>query len=158
MAGWDDFERDASEVATAVRAAFARHVHHMLATVRADGAPRISGTEVIWARGELWLGSMCESPKARDLRRDPRYALHSGSDDPPNWEGDAKVAGTADEVTDPEVFAAVQGTLDPQPPARFHLFRLHIDEAIVLRLNDAKDAMIATRWTRDHGVTVRQMV
>lgn len=158
MAGWTRFEEEAPEVAGATRTAFTRHVHHMLATVRRDGAPRVSGTEVIWARGELWLGSMWESPKARDLCRDPRYALHSGSDDPPHWEGDAKVAGTADEVTDSDLFAAVQATLDPQPPARFHLFRLHIDEAIVLRLNDAKDAMIATRWTRGGGVTVKQMV
>ena len=158
MAGWTRFEQQAPEVAEAARVAFTRRVHHMLATVRRDGAPRVSGTEVIWARGDLWLGSMWESPKARDLRRDPRYALHSGSDDPPNWEGDAKVAGTAEEVTDPDVFAAVQGTLDPQPPARFHLFRLHIDEAITLRLNEAKDMMVATRWTPDGGVTVREMV
>lgn len=158
MAGWARFEDEAPAVAEAARAAFTRHVHHMLATIRPDGAPRISGTELIWARGDLWLGSMWQSPKARDLHRDPRYALHSGSDDPPYWEGDAKVAGTADEVTDPDVFAAVQGTFDPQPPARFHLFRLRIDEAIALRLSETKDAMIATRWTPDGGVTVRQMV
>ena len=158
MPGWADFERAAPAVAEEARAAFARHVHHMLATIRPDGAPRISGTEVIRAQGELWLGSMWESPKARDLRRDPRYALHSGSDDPPGWTGDAKVAGTAHEVTDPEVFAAVQATLDPQPPARFHLFRLDIAEAIVLRLNEAGDMMVATRWTRERGVTVREMV
>lgn len=158
MAGWDEFEREAPEVAAVVREAFTRRVHHMLATVRPDGAPRISGTEVIWARDGLWLGSMWRSPKALDLLRDPRYALHSGSDDPPGWAGDAKIAGRATEVTDPAVVQDVAGTLAQEPPGPFHLFHLDIDEAITLRLNDAGDAMIATRWREGRGVTVKEMV
>ena len=41
---------------------------------------------------------MKEALKARDLQRDPRYALHSGSEDPDGWTGDAKIAGVAEEV------------------------------------------------------------
>lgn len=158
MAGWTRFEEEAPEVAAATRAAFTRRVHHMLATVRRDGAPRVSGTEVIFALGDMWLGSMWRSPKARDLIRDGRYALHSGSDDPPAWAGDAKVAGRAGAVTDTDDIAAVTATLAQQPPGRFHLFRLDIDEAVVLRLTEEKDAMLATRWIEGRGVTERQMV
>ena len=47
-----------------------------------DGAPRISGIEAQFLGGELWFGSMAGARKALDLRRDPRFALHSGSADP----------------------------------------------------------------------------
>ena len=33
------------------------------------------------------------SRKGADLARDPRFALHSGSIDPPGWQGDAKLSG-----------------------------------------------------------------
>lgn len=154
---FEDFAQDAPEVAVDVRAAFTHRVHHMLGTVRADGSPRVSGTEVMWALDELWLGSMWRSPKALDLRRDPRYALHGGSDDPPAWAGDAKIAGVAEEVTDPELFERVAGTLKQRPDERFHIFRLDVTEAVVLRMNGAKDALVVTRWTSDGGVTVRQV-
>lgn len=157
MPGWAGFAQEAPEVAAAVREVFGRHVHHMLATVRPDGGPRISGTEIIWHGDDLMLGSMWGSPKARDLRREPRYALHSGSDDPPDWNGDAKVAGIAEEVTDDAVIAAVAGGLPEGVPHRFHLFRLDITEAIVLGLNEARDRMRVTRWTPGRGVTVREM-
>jgi hypothetical protein len=97
------------------------HVHKTLATLRRDGSPRISGTEVIFAEGELWLGSMWQAMKARDLQRDPRFALHSGSDDPPAWSGDAKMAGRAEEIEDPDRKAAIIGA--NAPPGPVHLFR-----------------------------------
>ena len=102
MASWSEFEAAAPELAAGVRRRLDAHTHKTLATVRGDGSPRISGTETRFVDGELWIGSMWDARKARDLRRDPRFALHSGSDDPPEWEGDAKLAGIAEEITDPE--------------------------------------------------------
>jgi len=161
MARWEDFAREAPEMAGEVGRRFRARTHHMLATVRPDGAPRISGTEVLFAFGELWLGSMWRSPKARDLIRDGRYALHSGSDDPPAWTGDAKVAGRAVEVTDPERIAAVMATrpggeVEPAP-ARFHMFRLEVAEAIALSLPDPPEHLVAARWRAGRGVDVRHL-
>ena len=68
-----------------------------------------------FALGDVWIGSMWMAVKARDLRRDPRYAIHSGSDDPPGWKGDAKIAGRVEEVDDAEVKAAVDGFLGEVP-------------------------------------------
>ncbi|HXV92950.1 MAG TPA: pyridoxamine 5'-phosphate oxidase family protein, partial [Pseudonocardia sp.] len=70
------------------------------ATLRADGSPRISGIEAEIVDDELTFGSMPGSRKGADLLRDPRFALHSASVDPPEgdpagWTGDAKVAGRA---------------------------------------------------------------
>ncbi len=124
MASWSEFEAAAPALAARVRARLDAHTHKTLATVRGDGAPRISGTESEFADGELWIGSMWQARKARDLRRDPRFALHSGSDDPPDWAGDAKLAGIAEEITDPERVREIAG--DKAPAGPMHLFRLDL--------------------------------
>ena len=150
MPSWNDFEQEAPELAARVRERFDGHVHKTLATLRRDGSPRISGTETRFHDGELWTGSMWKAVKALDLRRDPRFALHSGSDDPPEWPGDAKVAGVVEEITDPGRIAAVVG--DSAPPGPLHLFRLDLREASAVRLNDARDKLIIEVWTPGAGV------
>lgn len=135
MASWSDFESAAPELAREVRERLDAHVHKTLATVRFDGGPRISGIETTLANGELWIGSMWQARKAQDLRRDPRFALHTGSDDPPGWTGDAKLAGVAEEVTDPGKVAAINGADGPPGPS--HLFRLDLREVSALRLAGA---------------------
>jgi hypothetical protein len=114
MASWAEFEREVPDLAALARSLFDAFAHKTLATLRRDGSPRISGTEVDFADGEAWLGSMWQAVKALDLRRDPRFALHSGSADPPGWSGDAKIAGRAVDVT--------------APGATSHRFRLDISE------------------------------
>src|SRR5919107_3710419 len=107
MPSWSAFDSAAPDLAARVRERLDAHVHKTLATVRGDGSPRISGTETQLSDGELWIGSMWNARKALDLLRDPRFALHSGTDDPPAWTGDAKVAGNAVHVTDPDQLAAL---------------------------------------------------
>src|SRR3712207_6314574 len=109
MPSWSRVETEAPELAAVARHFLDAYVHKTLATLRRDGSPRISGTEVDFANGELWLGSMWRAVKALDLRRDSRFALHSGSADPPEWTGDAKLAGHVEEITDPERKGAVIG-------------------------------------------------
>ncbi len=150
MASWNDFEEAAPDLARQVRERLDAHVHKTLATVRRDGAPRVSGTETLIKEGELWIGSMWQARKARDLQRDPRFALHSGSDDPPDWLGDAKVGGVAEEVTDPERIARVVD--GKAPPGPLHLFRLDLREASVVALNEARDGIVVQWWTPEGGV------
>src|SRR6266513_2764080 len=102
MPSWSQVEAEAPELAALARGFLDAHVHKTIATLRRDGSPRISGIEVDFRDGELMLGSMWRAVKALDLRRDPRFALHSGSDDPPGWTGDAKVAGTVEEIQPPQ--------------------------------------------------------
>src|SRR5688500_2086812 len=99
MSSWSDSENEAPARARRVHERLGAHAHKPNATLRRDGSPRISGTETRYAEGELWIGSMWEARKALDLRRAPRFALHSGSDDPPAWTGDAKLAGVVEEIT-----------------------------------------------------------
>ena len=70
MASWNEIESAAPELAARALAAFDAHRHKVLATLRRDGSPRISGIEASFTDGELWLGMMPSSRKALDLRRD----------------------------------------------------------------------------------------
>ena len=103
MSSWDEVRKAAPELAATVQHAFTRRKHHTMATLRADGSPRISGTEVELADGQVVLGSMPGALKAKDLQRDPRVSLHSQGEDPPesdpsDWSGEAKISGTAAET------------------------------------------------------------
>ena len=98
--------------------------------------------------GEAYIGSMWKAVKALDLRRDPRFALHSGSDDPPDWNGDAKIAGAVEEITDPERVLEINGS----EVERSHLFRLEISELVVVGLNEARDKLIIESWREGRGI------
>lgn len=150
MPSWSAFRSAAPELAEQVRAMFDAHVHKTLATLRRDGGPRISGTEARIIDGELWIGSMWEARKALDLRRDPRYALHSGSIDPPAWSGDAKVAGVVEEVLDPVRVREINGEVADLGPT--HLFRLHVREASTVVANADATAVVITSWTPERGL------
>jgi pyridoxamine 5'-phosphate oxidase-like protein len=154
VASWSEVEAQAPELAALARGLLDAFTHKTLATLRRDGSPRISGTEVEFAEGELWLGSMWRSVKALDLQRDPRFALHSGSADPPVWKGDAKLAGRAEEITDPERIAAVNGPKAPPGPS--HLFRAEISELVVVRLGEPADHILIEAWHAGRGVSRRR--
>jgi Pyridoxamine 5'-phosphate oxidase len=155
MASWSEIEAEAPELAARARGFLDAFVHKTLATLRRDGSPRISGSEVIFAEGELWLGSMWHSLKALDLRRDPRFALHSGSPDPDaGWHGDAKLAGRAEEFDDEErkerIFAGKGG------PGPAHLFRCDIAELVTVTLAEPPTHLVIESWHEGRGVTVRE--
>ncbi len=144
---WAQVEQDAPELAACVRACFAVRRHATLATLRRDGSPRISGTEVEFSAGQVWLGSMPGAMKARDLQRDPRMALHSPTVDPPEddesaWAGEAKLAGVAVEVP-------------PDDPAdTSHRFRIDLTEVVHTKV--ASDGLLITSWHPGRAIEVRR--
>ena len=92
---------------------------------------------------------MWQARKALDLQRDPRFALHSGSDEPDSWKGDAKLAGVAEEITDPERVREINGQ-GPSGPS--HLFRLDLREVSTVSLNPERTRLIIRSWTPERGV------
>ncbi|HZQ80258.1 MAG TPA: pyridoxamine 5'-phosphate oxidase family protein [Acidimicrobiia bacterium] len=153
---WSDVESAVPELAAAVRAAFDAHRHKVLATLRADGSPRLSGNEASFRDGQLWLGMMPQSRKALDLRRDPRLELHSAPVDVELKHGDARIAGRAVEETDPAVisaFAAASGEEHDgqEPPEPFHLFRVDIGEIVLIRIGDPADHLVIESWSPPAG-------
>jgi hypothetical protein len=93
---------------------------------------------------------MWDARKARDLRRDPRFALHSGSDEPSEWTGDAKLAGVVEEITDPERVREINGAAGGNDPS--HLFRLDLREVSAVGLDDARTQLVIEVWTPERGV------
>jgi Pyridoxamine 5'-phosphate oxidase len=145
MTAWKDVEEAAPEFAERVRKIFDAHKHKTIATLRADGGPRISGIEAEFADGELTFGSMTGARKGADLRRDPRFALHSPSvnppeDNPAGWAGDAKIAGRA--VPAGPVGEGADG----------ELFRADIDEVVVTCLNAEATKLVIESWTPGRGL------
>src|SRR4051795_4412155 len=104
MASWAEVEAAAPELAERVKERFQATGLGLLATLRADGAPRISGIEPLFALDELWLGMMHGSRKAADLLRDPRMAVHNATEDKQVTNGDARISGRAIEITDADAF------------------------------------------------------
>jgi hypothetical protein len=144
MPSWSEFEAAAPEFASRVRALLTARKHLTMATLRRNGSPRISGTEVEFADGQLRVGSMPGAVKALDLRRDPRVAIHGPTDDPPEgnpsgWKGEAKIAGSATEV---------------DSGSSAHRFLIDVREAVITRLNDAGDRLVVESWDPARGYRV----
>lgn len=151
---WAAFEKAEPELAAAVRDRFLQYPHHVLATLRKDGSPRVTGLTVDIRGGELWLGMMPGSMKAKDLQRDPRFALHANpgaGDAMPD--GDVRISGRAVEVVDPpELHRYAEEADTPHP---FHLFHAELTE--VVRTDVDGDELVLRSWTPAGGLrTVRR--
>ena len=155
MVNWREFERREPEFAAAVAARMTAHKHKTMATIRADGGPRICGTEAELVDGDMWLGGMTGNRRFADLRRDPRVEIHSGSDDPDVWSGDARVGGLAVEVTDPAEQARFMGGAGQVPPGPFELFRIDLRTATLVRLDEAHEHLLIDSWQVDRGMAPR---
>ncbi|MFC8346158.1 pyridoxamine 5'-phosphate oxidase family protein [Streptomyces sp. NPDC057280] len=136
-ANWSAFTAAEPDLARLVEERFGAFTHHVLGTLRRDGSPRLTGLEVRFLGGELWLGMMPDSLKARDLLRDPRFALHANPGEGQSMGGgDVRVSGRAFEVTDAAAKAAYGEEVEPPEP--FHLFRTELTEVVRTYVEDDK--------------------
>ena len=145
MASWGEVEEAEPEFAGRVRALFDARKHKTIATLRTDGAPRISGIEATFQDGQLTFGSMPNARKGADLRRDPRFALHSATIDPvegaeAQWPGEAKIAGRAHLAGRVE-----EGTGGD-------LFHADITEVVHTHLDEAATRLVIEWWTPANGL------
>ena len=149
MAAWKDVEQAEPGFAARVRRLFEAGRHKTIATLRADGSPRISGIECEFADGQLRFGSMPGARKGADLRRDPRFALHGPvfHPEPGNeagWPGEAKIAGRA-------VLAGPAGD-----GSAGDLFVADIGEVVITRLNPEATLLVIESWTPQRGLRVAE--
>ena len=143
MASWAEFETAEPRFAARVRKLMTSRKHLTMATLRKDGSPRISGTEVQFAGEDLRIGSMSGAVKAMDLRRDGRVAIHGPTHDPAKsgtWRGEAKVAGRAIEVPSED---------------DSHRFRIDIEEVVVTGLNAERNRLVIESWSPAQGYRKR---
>jgi Pyridoxamine 5'-phosphate oxidase len=145
MTAWRDVERAEPEFAQRVRALFEAHRHKTIATLRADGSPRISGIQASFEDGELMFGSMAKARKGADLHRDPRFALHSATVDPvegaeAQWPGEAKISGRA-------LVAGPHGA-----GSESDHFRADSGTVVHTHLNEAATLLVVEWWTPEQGL------
>lgn len=138
MPSWAEFEAEQPEFAARVRRLMESRKHLTMATLRRDGSPRISGTEVQFVGGELRIGSMLNAVKAHDLLRNGRVAIHGPTTDPPPddpglWPGEAKIAGQA----------------IPVEAEGFHGFAIDMDEAVITSLGEGR--LVVESWNPRRG-------
>jgi pyridoxamine 5'-phosphate oxidase-like protein len=137
MTTWQDVEQAEPDFARRVQALFDAHKHKTMATLRADGSPRISGIELVFQDGQLLFGSMSESRKGADLARDPRLAVHSATVDPvegaeAQWPGEAKISGRAVPHRDS--------------------FQIDIAEVVHTHLDEKATVLVVEWWTPRDGL------
>ena len=143
MARWQEIEDEFAEFAAKVRARFDAGTNKTIATLRRDGAPRISATELKFSDGEVTFGMMGGSMKLRDVRRDNRIAVHSPTIEPPKGTapGDAKLSGRAMEASAPPD--------NPHEGAGF--FRIDITEVALTYLGEPADHLVIESWHPGRG-------
>jgi hypothetical protein len=149
MVAWKDVEQAEPVFAARVRRLLDAGRHKTIATLRADGSPRISGIECEFADGDLRFGSMPGARKGADLRRDPRFALHGPVSHPQEgkeaeWPGEAKIAGRA----------ILAGPLGEEPAG--DMFLADISEVVITRLNPEATLLVIESWTPQRGIRVTE--
>jgi Pyridoxamine 5'-phosphate oxidase len=116
-----------------------------LATVRADGVPRVHPVTPIIGAGGLYLFMEPTSPKGRDLRERGSFAMHNGVPDSEGTGGEFWIAGRGAAVDDAATRTAVAAASSYAPDERYVLFELTLRE---VRCNGYGDVALpaTTRW------------
>jgi hypothetical protein len=85
------------------------------------------------------------------LRRDPRMALHSDSDEPADFTADATVSGRAAEVTGEEVRARFAATAEGPADQPFELFHVELEQVVLTAVSDDRSALVISSWRPGSG-------
>jgi hypothetical protein len=132
MASWSEFAAAAPPLAEAIRGLILQYGPGLgyLATVRADGGPRVHPVSPVITDEGLFC-FVVDSPKRRDLERDGRYALHSFP--PEESDDEAYLAGRAWPVTNRARVERVAGRAHASLQVDWRLFELDVDVAMLAR-------------------------
>ena len=146
MPAWRAIEDAEPDFAARVRSLFDAGRHKTIATLRADGSPRISGIECEFTDGDLRFGSMAGARKGADLHRDDRFALHGPTSHPVvghenEWPGEAKIAGRA----------VPAGPLPTEQPDG-EMFVADITEVVITGLDPDATRLVVESWTPERGL------
>jgi hypothetical protein len=150
--GWRELELGAPTIARLGMARLKSPRVALLGTLRRDASPRISPVEPTVAEGELLIGAMAWSGKAADLRRDPRYVLHSAVTDPDSGEGELKLSGAAAEASHRHRGVA-EAWWSSWPPDKAVVFCLGIEQAVFVEWDTGHALMTVHRWSSRRGYT-----
>lgn len=147
MVTWSQFVTATPDLASFGKARLQGRIAY-LATIRADGSPRVHPVSPFATETRLFVYMEPTSPKRHDLRRDPRFALHCAVEDNSGGQGEFLIRGHAIEVNDTrireEAFEQAK-LIGYSPQERYVLFELRIAEAAATVDEDGEPKR--TRWT-----------
>ena len=146
MSTWKTFAAAEPELAAFGAQRFGGGVAY-LATVKADGAPRLHPVTPIVGEEQLFLFMEPTSPKGHDLRRDGRYALHCAVRDSEGGEGEFLVSGRATFVEDPSLRAEAVRSASYTPQERYILFTLTVESAQATVYSES--GPVRRRWKKE---------
>jgi hypothetical protein len=129
MASWSEFSIEAPEIAAFGESRFRSGVAY-LGTIRRDGSPRVHPVTPI-LREQLFLFMEPNSPKGKDLLRDPRYTLHCSVEDSSGGGGEFYVRGLATLTEDHRLKAQAVEASSYIPQENYILFMLSVDHAFM---------------------------
>ena len=147
MAAWKDVEQAEPGFAARVRQLFDAGRHKTIATLRADGSPRISGIECEFADGQLRFGSMPGARKGADLT--------TGSAVRPAWPDISPARGERGRVAGRGEDRRAGGLAGPAEPDGGQ-FVADICEVVITRLNPEATLLVIESWTPQRGLRVTE--
>jgi Pyridoxamine 5'-phosphate oxidase len=148
MRRWAEFAAEAPRLEAFGRRRLERRVAY-LATIRADGSPRLHPVSPFIGGGCLVIYMEPTSLKVADLRRDARYALHCGVEDNEGGEGEFYVTGRAEEIINAERRTAAVGWAEAvgyDPVARHVFFEFKLDQVLATTYDEGPKR---ERWRAD---------
>jgi hypothetical protein len=151
---WREFETACPEIARIAQERLSDDELVLVGTLRRDGSPRISPVEPDFVDGELLLGMMWRSRKARDVLRDPRVVVHSVPSDRMNPSGDVKIYGNGVDVQDKALRRRYEETIfarvEWRPTEPYHCFAVDVESAAFVRFEER--TWECWRWDPEGGL------
>ena len=144
---WEEFVCVAPEFAASAARLLESHAHHVIATVRSDGSPRVGGTSVFIDGGVLWIGMMPVAARVGDLRRDPRCSVHTAPLDVALKHGDLRLDLVAEECSP----SLRQELLDGSESKDGIVFTLALKLVSIVKVEG--DELVIDSWEPHRGIT-----
>ena len=147
MKTWAQFAGEAPDLAAFGKARLEGRIAY-LATIRPGGAPRLHPVSPLFTSHGLFVYMSPSSPKAIDLRRDPRFTVHCAVEDHHGGQGEFLISGVALETITSdqreEVFRQAR-ILGRNPLDSYVLFEFRIREAAATIYSRDSDP-VRTKW------------
>ncbi len=147
MASWNTIAADAPVLTAQILARFTGHPHHILGTIEMNGAPRLSGINLLWDDGVVWFGCMPDSRKAADIARDSRIAFHSAPLSAELDGGDARISGRALALDPLQVLA-----WRPDTPSEGVFFQVDIEKVHLVEVHGTN--LTVSMWDTESGLRI----
>jgi hypothetical protein len=144
---WPEFARAAPELAERGAAMLRSFTLGYLATLRPDGSPRVHPVTITLEDTGLYVYVVASTPKGRDLRRDPRYAMHAFPvfDEGGFRDDEFAFGGRATEITDRDLYDDVVTRHNDTVHEGDPMFRLDLLWALHKRREPGRGA-VYLRW------------